>query len=159
MSTKITIGSTVITFPTSGTDANWAEAVDEFALAVETQLAGLSSTYDVSPTVIPIADNSTTPLLAATFSTASVRSFVLTYSIYRTSTAQTIVESGTFSAVNNSGLWTVQREFFGNKQPDGSSYHIFQMNGSTVEVVSSTIGGSSYSGTITFSAKTEPVSV
>lgn len=168
MSTKITIGSTVINFPTSGTDPNWAEAVDEFALAVESELAGINLTYDVSPRVVAIPETGTLNLGGANllqFPNASVRSFVVTYSIYKrtTSPTQTFSESGTFTAVNENGVWTFQREFFGDKQSDGTSYHQFSMNQDSVEVTSYALpGGGTYDSTnskISYSAKTLPITI
>jgi len=46
MSVKITIGETVINFPTSGTDANWSEAVVDFAIAVQDKLLEVGLPYD-----------------------------------------------------------------------------------------------------------------
>jgi hypothetical protein len=174
MSTKIQIGTEIITFPTSGTDANWAEAVDQFAIAVAEQLSLINTANDVAPTVLLVPNGGVLDLSSAIFPSGTaagkVRSFVLTYAIYKASTgvgAEVKVESGTFSGVySTTAGWITQREFVGDRFSDGTSYHTFRMKPSDTDqvqlVVDHPIGGATYdtaNSKITYSAKTEPVSV
>lgn len=163
MSVKITIGSTVINFPTSGTDANWAEAMDEFAVAVEQKLLSVGLIYDVAPQVSNIPESGT--LVLNTFPGAQVRSFSFQYATYRISTgigATTKRNMGIVNCVYNetSGTWTIQHEFLGDKQANGEPYVTFDMNGDTLEAYPVSIGGTydSVNSTISFTAKTLPVS-
>jgi hypothetical protein len=161
MSVKITIGSTVINFPTSGTDANWAEAVVEFAQAVQDKLLEVGLPYDIAPQVSPLAETGVKQL--GTFPSAEVRSFTFTYSTYRVATSPTTTkeETGVVTAVYNetTASWDIQHEFSGDKQTSGLSYLSFDMNGNTLEVTPTSIGGTydTVNSTISFSAKTLPV--
>jgi hypothetical protein len=159
MSVKITIGSEVINFPTSGTDANWAEAVSDFAVAVEGQLQTVSTQGDVAPQVKDIGEIDTVELF--TVSTAQIRSFVCQYSTYRTSDTESKTTVGTVYGVYNETdqSWILEHEFSGDKQtPSGAPYITFAMNQNALEASSVTIGGVYDDGKISFSAKVLPVS-
>lgn len=162
MSVKITIGSTVINFPTSGTDANWAEAVTEFALAVEDRIIAIGLITDIAPQVVDIPETAVKKLFK--MDSAIVRSFTMQYSSYRVSTgvgATSIEVSGVVNAVYNetASSWSIQHEFFGDKQPNGEPYITFDMNVNELEATPVSIGGTydTVNSTISFSAKTLPV--
>lgn len=162
MSVKITIGSTVINFPTSGTDANWAEAVTEFALAVENELLSVGLITDIAPIVQAIPSAATTQLF--TMDGSVVRAFTMQYGSYRVSTgvgATSKTVSGVVYGVYNetASTWTIQHEFFGDKQSNGEPYLTFDMNGNILEVTTVAIGGTydPANSTISYSAKTLPV--
>jgi len=166
MSVKLTIGSQVISFPTSGTDQNWAPAVVQFAQAVADQLAAIASQFDISPRVqILTSDtNSGIDISGCSFPSGSVRSFIFSYAIYRTNgvALDTLAEDGTVSAVFNTitSTWTLQHEFEGKRQSDGSPYHTFSMSGDQLLLSTVQIGGA-YDGalsTISYNAKTNLVS-
>lgn len=165
MSIKITIGSTVINFPSSGTDANWAEAMDEFATAVTEQLAGVGLTYDVPPQVEELIESGTNPIPLANFPNVSVRGFTLTYSAYRVASSPTVSKTqtgtviGVYDATQN--LWTLQHEFTGEKQSNGEPYITFDMNSDSLEVTTVSLGGlyDQPNSKISFTAKTLPVSL
>jgi hypothetical protein len=166
MSVKITIGGTVINFPTSGTDANWAEAVTEFALAVENQLLSVGLITDIAPQVTDIPEaNSGSPKALFTVDGTQVRAFTMQYGSYRVSTglgATSKTVSGVVNGVYNetTSSWTIEHEFIGDKQPNGEPYITFDMNQNTLEVTAFTIGGTydTVNSTISYSAKTLPVS-
>jgi hypothetical protein len=162
MSVKITIGSTVINFPSSGTDANWAEAVEDFAVAVQDQLNSVGLPFDVSPQVIPINESGQQTLTATNFPDAVVRAFTFNYSTYRISTTANTIEVGTVIGVFNpsNNNWTLQHEFAGDKQPNGESYIVFDMDNDSLRMTITSIGGTydTVNSKISFSAKTLPVS-
>lgn len=165
MSVKLTIGNTVINFPTSGTDANWAEAVTEFALAVENRLFFVALPYDIAPQVRPIIESGTVSVTNAlgTFPNAEVRSFIFTYSTYRIANSPTVskTQNGTVIGVHdeNTNVWTLQHEFTGDKQANGESYLTFDMSGDSLIYTAVGFGGTynTVDSTISFSAKTLPV--
>lgn len=163
MSVKINIGDTVINFPTSGTDANWSEAVVEFALAVENQLLSVGLITDIAPQVTDIPETGTKQLF--TMDSAQVRAFTMQYGSYRVSTgvgATSKTVSGVVNAVYNetTSTWSIEHEFIGDKQANGQSYITFDMNGDVLEATPVTIGGiyDPIDSTISYSAKTLPVS-
>lgn len=165
---KVIIGTTVIDFPTSGTDANWGIAVEQFATAVANQLAGLASPFDVSPRVVTLNNdaNLSLPVPGCFFPHTSVRSFFLNYAIYRTNGSgvgtTTLAEEGSVSAVYNdvTGLWYLEQEFNGERQADGSAYHTFSMIGDELNITTVAINGSydSVNSKLSYSAKTILVS-
>lgn len=163
MSVKINIGGNVITFPTSGTDANWSEAVVEFALAVEQQLAQVGLPYDVSPQVIPINESGLQTITATNFPNAEVKGFTFNYAIYRvasspvTSKVSTGTVIGVYNEVTNN--WVLEHEFAGDKQANGQPYVTFDMSVDALRMTITSIGGTydTVNSIISFSAKTLPV--
>jgi hypothetical protein len=157
---KLVVGTKVIDFPNSGRDANWSPAVIEFAQAVTDVLAGLASQFDISPRVQILSSDSNINLDLETvvFPSGSVRSFTLTYSIYRTNGVSSITEAGTLVGLYDtlSSTWELQREFEGDKQLDGTSYHTFNMSGDQVQFSSVAMGGAydNINSKISLSAKT-----
>ena len=164
MSIKITIGSTVINFPTSGTDANWAEAMDAFAIAVKDQLTAVGLPKDVSPQVTDINDSGFQTLTQTDFDNSIVRGFTFNYATYRVSGTTTKSETGTVIGVYNPTTtnWILEHEFAGDTQPNGQSYIIFDMdpaNPNSLRMNLTSIGGiyDAVNSKISFSAKTLPV--
>jgi hypothetical protein len=160
---RITIGTKVIDFPGSGRDANWSQSVIEFAVEVANVLAGLASRFDISPRVQILTNDANTNLDLDTviFPSGSVRSFVFTYSIYRTNGTTSITEAGTITGVFDTltSTWEIQRDFEGDKQANGNSYHSFIMSGDQMQLSTVAMGGSydSINSKISYSAKTNLV--
>jgi len=165
---KIIIGTTVIDFPASGTDANWGIAVDQFANAVANELAGLASPFDVSPRVETLNNdaNLLLPIPGCLFPNTSVRSFSLSYAIYRTNGSglgnTTLAEAGTVNGVYNNVTtqWYLDHMFNGDRQANGDAYHTFSMVGDELNLTTIAIGGSydSINSKISYAAKTVLVS-
>lgn len=168
MSVKLTVGQQVINFPTSGTDANWAEAVTQFAEATANALAGVGLTYDVPPQVEELIESGPAPQPLAEFPNVDVRGFTFNYSAYRIATSPTItkVQAGTVTAVYNedTNVWTLQHEFTGDKQtPSGLPYITFFMDVDALKVETVALGGTSTydqpNSKISYTAKTLPVTI
>ena len=164
MSIKITIGNQVINFPSAGSDASWSQAVDDFAVAVADQLAGIVSPYDVSPRVQILSSdaNSNLTITSAVFPNGSVRSFDFDYAIYRSNGAISIAEEGTVRGVYDTliAVLSLQHVFLGPRQSNGTLYDSFSMSGDQLTLTTAGIGGS-YDGTgskISYYAKTNLVS-
>ena len=164
MSTRIVIGSQVITAPSSGSDSNWAPAMTQFMVAVQDQLASIASQFDISPRVQILTSDTNTDLAinSATFPSGSVRAFTMTYAVYRTNTVTSLAEQGTVSAVFDTltSTWILQHEFEGHRQSSGSPYHTFSMSGDNLTCSTVGIGGSydSINSKLSYSVKTEVVS-
>lgn len=158
---KITIGSQVIDFPNTGSDAVWSESVVDFAVATAEELSGLTSAYDIPPNDSPLPNNTSFTAIAngsVAFPSGFVRSFVFTYSITRTnSTGNYIAETGTVNGVFNidpgvNGGWKLNHQFNGEKLTDGSFYHSFRMNNNLLEIKLQDVD--TVEGEISYSAKT-----
>lgn len=158
---RIIIGSDVIEFPTSGTDANWAPAVDQFAVAVEEVLGGIVSIYDVTPQVQEIniggggSDSAATDIEKCVFDYALLRGFTFYYSLYRTNGTLGISENGTVTGSYNTltALWEIEHSFSGVRKTNGSLYHIFSMSGNILQLTATAITGSVSGSKISYSAK------
>jgi hypothetical protein len=158
---QITIGGTVINIPNQGSDPAWGEAWEQFAEVVAEQFDAISSSYDISPRVQDIGDQPTNLAINGTsgnFLPAFVRKFTFDYAIYRTNGSSTIWEGGTISGTYNGSQWIIQREWNGDKQTDGTSYHSFAMSGNELQLTAATAIVGSTTARISYSAKTELVS-
>ena len=160
---NIHIGNTIIPFPNSGSDANWAPPVIEFAELVAQILQGLASPFDVVPQVMELTSDANVNLsiTSAIFPNGSVASFNFMYNIYRVNNTFSVIETGevhgTYDAFN--AVWILQREFNGEKQADGTSYHSFSMSGDQLQLTTIAIGGTydSVNSRISYSAKSQLV--
>lgn len=165
---NIIIGSTVIDFPSSGADANWAPATIEFAQTVSDVLAGLVSAFDISPRVEVLANDANVgyAIPSAAFPNLQVRSFVFSYSIYRTNGVTTLSETGTIFGVYNKvpspgvSEWMIEHQFSGPRQANGNQYHTFYMTNDQIYLDTVALGGAydNLNSKISYSAKTLLVS-
>lgn len=157
---RINIGGTIINFPNSGTDANWAPAVIEFAQAVADVLASIASPFDISPRVqILTSDNNINiNINSVTFPSGSVRAFLFSYAIYRVNDTMALAETGSIYGVYDTlnSTWSLNHQFEGEKQSSGQPYHTFIMSGDQMQLSTVAIGGSydSNNSKISYSAKT-----
>lgn len=162
---KIQIGTDIINFPNSGSDALWSPAVIQFAESVADVLSGIVSPYDITPKVQTLTTDGNTGLIlsGATFAGSNVRKFTLNYAIYRTNGVTSISEAGTLTGTFNTSTasWEIQDEYIGDRQANGLAYHSFSIGSEQVFLDTVAIGGA-YDNTnskISFSATTELVSI
>lgn len=161
---KIQIGTDIINFPNSGSDALWSPAIIQFAEVVADTLSGIISPYDVTPKVQTLITDANVNLIltSATFSGGNVQKFSFDYVIYRTNGVTSISESGIVTGSYN-GLttsWEIQDEYIGDRQADGTAWHYFTIGSEQLYLNTVAIGGSydNINSKISFSAKTELVS-
>lgn len=152
----ITIQGTPITFPVAGSSPQWAEAVDQFAQAVEGALNSVTGAFDVAPQALIIdAFNPGTniPIAALSFPTASVRSAFIRYAVFRSTNTTSVYESGELEIVYNpngpiNNKWEVAQRLVGNGDITFSVTDTGQVEFSTIA-----IAGSSHTGQLTFVAQ------
>lgn len=153
---SINIQGTIIDFPDSGSSPNWAQAVIEFAQAVESSLSGLAGPFDVSPQTLNIdAQNPGTnvDITNLTFPTSEVRSAFIRYAVYRSTTTNSAYESGSLEVVYNPNgpvnqKWEVVREYVGDGSITFSMTDVGQIRFST-----SALAGLNHTGVITYTAQ------
>lgn len=157
MSKTITVGSTVIDFPTSGTPENWAPAIVEFADAVSGAINQFAGPFDIPPQVLNI--DSANPGLPNTdigplnFPVTSVRSVFIRYAIFRQTTTSSAYETGTIMAVYSpdnpiGNKWDFTQDFAG----DGKiSFNI--TDSGQVQYTATTLAGASHTGRLTIVAQ------
>jgi hypothetical protein len=130
----ITIGNTVINFPESANNPNWADQVILFAQAVESTLAGIVSDFDIpqrvmnfdlnpSPTVFTPITDGVTPLQfpTAIFPASGVRAAFIKYAIYRKSDTELATEAGSITAIYNGSSWTWNDDGVGSNSFSGAN--------------------------------------
>lgn len=152
----ITIGSTIIDFPNSGTSPNWASAVDAFAVAVEGALSGLVGPFDVPPQVLVIdsynpGTNINIPSLS--FSTSVVRGAFIRYTVYRSTSLTNAYEIGELRIVYNptgptNNKWEVGRQFVGDGEITFTVTDVGQ-----VQFTTTALSGINHTGQLTFTAQ------
>src|SRR5574343_41563 len=156
MSFTITIGGTPIEMPSSGASPNWAPAIIEAFQAIESALTGVVGQYDVSPQVYTgDAQNPGTniDLPSLSFANSTVRSAVINYSVYRTTSTSDAAEAGILTVVYNPNngtneKWEMTREYTG----DGSITFNITDTGQ-VQFTTATLGGTGHYMRIGYSAK------
>lgn len=164
MSYQVQVGTQVITLPSTGADAVWSGGQIQFNKAVAAALNGIVSPFDTPPTVITIDNTGVTNLKLEDIQSGDVRSYIMTYGIYRENSVQTLYEQGTLRGVYNddTSTWILNQNFSGPRRVsvgnEGTQYHTFSMSGDELRLnavpLSVGVGGG---GTISFSIKTELV--
>lgn len=156
MSYNINIQGTQISLPSSSESPNWSSGIIQAFQAIANALSFAVGPYDISPQVYDIsAFNSVSnqSVTGLTFSNASVRGAIIRYSVFRTSTATTVAETGMIDIVYDPGnttghKWEISREYTGNASITFSISDTGQIQFSTTS-----IGGTSHQGKISFAAQ------
>ena len=156
MSIQIVIQGTPITFPSAGGSPQWAEAVDQFAKAVEGALNTVVGAFDVAPQALIIdAYNPGTniDIAALSFPTASVRSAFIRYAVFRSTNSTSVYESGSLEIVYNpngpvGNKWETAQQLVG----DGKITFYVTDTGQ-VQFSTTVIAGSGHTGKLTFVAQ------
>lgn len=159
MSKTLTVNGTPYSYPTSGDEPGWGESATGWAEEVTDVLDSLLSADDIIRTSFTIANNVTsdTDVVGLNFNTATVRSAVIEYNIYRTSTSTTSgnAESGLMTLVydNNASSGNKWSLSVGNLAGNaGVTFNI--TDAGQVQYQSTDIGATGYSGTMIFRSKT-----
>lgn len=146
----LNINGQVIDFPDSGESPDWAPAMIEFALAVESALALAINQYDVPPQVFTLDsyNGSTVEIANLIFPPAVVRACTIFFSVWRKTSSTEVVETGQLEVRNNGGVFSITRVGSGN------AFCEFTINNSTgqVSISLTTLGGTGHLGNITYRA-------
>ena len=145
------LGSTFFV-PTQSQSPAWGDELHDTVVALAEAVESLSGPSDIPLTNFQLANNQAVAanVTGASFSVSQVRSFMLNYSIYRSTASNEASEvgvlRGTYSSV--AGTWNMSRQRTGT---GGITFTI--TNGGQVQYTSSNLAGSSYSGVIRFKAQ------
>lgn len=157
MSRSITIQGTVIDFPAPGESPEWGQAVEDFAVAVQTALNGVAGAYDVSPQVMNIdaynPTSSATDITNLGFSTTSVRGAIINIAVSRQTNSTKATEISVLHIVYNAdggtgSKWSITRETTGD-----ASIDFTVTDGGQVQFTTTAVSGSSHTGILSYSAK------
>lgn len=157
MSIPITIAGTTFNFPQSGEDPNWGSEATDTIVALADAINTLLAPGDILSTEFSIDNNISvaTNINGLLFDSGTVRSSVITYSVYRISTANPSghAETGQMEIVfDDSAASGMKWSLTQNK--NGNAGIVFSVgDNGQFQYISSDINAVGYVGTITFSAK------
>lgn len=152
----INIQGTVINFPDSAASPQWAEAIDQFAVAVEGALSSVVGAFDVSAQALiidPYNPGTDIDIVALSFPISSVRSAFIRYAVFRSTTLTQAYESGELLIVYNpngpiNNKWEIAQRLVGDGKITFSITDAGQVRFSTTA-----LSGSNHSGKLTFVAQ------
>jgi hypothetical protein len=146
----LNINGQIIDAPDTGDSPNWAPAMIEFMLAVESALAIAINQYDVPPQVFSIDgfNGATTEIANLIFPPTVVRACTIFFSVWRKTSITEVVETGQLEIRNNAGMFTITRV------GSGDAFCDFTIDNSSgqVSLTLTTIPGVSHQGNVTYRA-------
>ncbi len=153
MSTSVTINGSDYLIPEQGQNPPWGEDLNSLLDAMVELLNASSSSTDISTTLFTIANNtaSVANVIGLSFDTTQVRSGIISYSVYRSTSTTELSESGQMYITYKStaGTWELAQYLVGSS---GVTFTI--TSGGQIQYVSSNLGGTGYTGKMKFNAKT-----
>lgn len=156
MPTNIVINNNTFAYPSPGDEPGWGEPATNAMVEVANVLANVQGPDDILETTFSISNNNASPLDVAglAFNPVTVRSAIIEYSIYRSTTTNELAEKGTIELVYKNGgtvgnKWTISRSFLG----DDSGVIITFTDAGQGQYTSTNVSGASYTGIIRFEAK------
>lgn len=152
MADSVVISGTTYSIPVQGTPPAWGDDLNSLLQALVAVANTSAGPADILTTNFTIANNvsGATNVTGAAFDTSSVRSSIISYSIYRSTTTTEMSESGQIYICYKStaATWELAQNYA------GTSGVIFSItNGGQIQYTSTNFGGTSYVGKMKFSAK------
>lgn len=152
MSITINIAGTNYNLPQQGENPPWGSDLSDLIQALASVTNSLSGPADILTTNFTILNNVVAPanVTGCAFSTSTVRSAIISYSIYRSSSTTETSECGQIYITYSStaGTWELAQNYAGNS---GVSFSI--TNSGQLQYLSSAFGGINYAAKMKFSAK------
>lgn len=152
----MTIQGTPITIPTAGSSPDWAEAIDEFAVAVEEALDTVIGSFDVAPQALIIDSynpGTNIQIAALSFPTAAVRAVFIRYSVFRSTNLTSVYETGELNAVYNPSGPTNNKWELANQLVGNGDITFTMTDTGQVEFSTTAIAGTGHTGVLTFVAQ------
>lgn len=154
----ITIQGTPIEFPNSGSSPNWSPAVIEFAQAVEAALQAAIGEFDVPPQVYTLTNNvnSNLNIPNLSFSSQEVRSATIEFAVFRKTNSLKTFAKGRLNIFYDdvAADWAIQREDDVGNITNEVTFSI--TSSGQIQITTTNLAGSSYTGKISYSAKALP---
>ncbi len=158
MPVTLTVNNLPFEYPIPGDSPGWGQGASGWAEEVTIVLNSLLGPNDIAQTIANINNNQTSPINVGglVFNTGSVRSAIIEYSIYRTSTANPTgnAESGTINIVydNLAGSGSKWAQTVTNVTGNAGVYFTIT-DGGQVQYTSTDINSTGYSGNMHFRAR------
>ena len=150
----LNVANSVYDYPSEGSPAGWGTDASAWAVAVTSVLNTLLAPGDLLETPAPIADNITSPtnINALSFDAAVTRAANVDYSIYRSLSSSSVVESGTIYLTYDANRSSGSKWSMSQIKHSGDAGLVFTIgDDGQIQYISSSLG---YGGTIHFRAKT-----
>lgn len=152
MATQVTINGTTYSIPSQGDSPPWGDDLHDLLAALVDVANTTVGPGDILTTSFNVANNqsSATNVTGLSFDTSTVRSAIIQYSLYRTSSTTEMSEVGHMYVTykTTAGTWELAQSYAGSS---GVTFSI--TNGGQVQYTSTNFSGVSYSGKMKFSAK------
>lgn len=152
MSTTVLISGTEFSIPSQGENPPWGDDLNSLLLNMVELLTTLSASTDIATTSFVIDNNvaAFTNIVGMSFNNATVRSGIISYSLYRATTLSELSEAGHLYVTYKStlGSWEIAQTAVGN-----SDVLFTITNAGQVQYSSSNMLGANYVGKLTFNAK------
>jgi hypothetical protein len=153
MAKELTVNSVTYSFPDQGENPRWGKEVTGWAQEVTDVIQTLLGTNDITNTTFSLTNNQAVAanITGLLFSTSSVRSATISYSIYISSSTTEIAENGRLylNYKPSAGTWNVSRE-----ADEDAGVVLTITNAGQVQYTTTNIGGTGYLGQIKFKAET-----
>lgn len=154
----LNIQGTIINLADTGTSPDWSQGVIAFAQAVANALQGVAGSFDVSPQILTLDPynpgvNVNVPLLV--FPVNNVRSVIIYYSLYRTTTLANVADAGTIQLLYNPSNATGSKwEIVRVGTEDGGGGTTFTItDAGQIQLTTNTLSGLNHSGKLSYNAK------
>ena len=148
----VILGSTYYV-PVASQDPNWGSDLHDTVVALADASSASSGPADIPTTSFSLANNTASPsnVTSAVFSTTLVRSFIMSYSIYISTTTTEHSANGTLygNYKSTAATWDLAETYTGSDS--GVTFSI--TSGGQIQYTTTNVGGSSYSGKLKFNAK------
>lgn len=152
MSIPIVINGTTYSLPEQGQLAPWGEDLSALIEALANSVNTFLGPADILLTTFNVANNvtSATNVTGAAFDPSQVRSAILSYSIYRSTSSTEAAETGQLLLTykTQASAWDLAQTF---GSASGVTFTITA--GGQIQYTSSNLGGTGYVGLMRFSAK------
>ena len=154
MAVELTVNGNVFQYPQPGEQPGWGEDSTAWSEAVTEVLDSLANANDILQTEFLLTNNqsSAANVNGLLFSTASVRTATIEYTVYISTSTQELAESGTMIVTykNTAATWGIVQ--LSHLDDSGVIFSI--TNSGQVQYTTTNIAGTGYSGKLTFKAKT-----
>jgi len=158
MPVTLTVNNIPFEYPVSGDSPGWGDGATDWATEVTDVLNSLIGPNDIIQTTVTIANNQTTAtnIVGLSFNTGQVRSAIIEYSVYRTSTANPTghSESSTLVATyDNLAASGSKWSLIGTDINGNSGINITVLDSGQFQYTTNDINSVGYSGNMHFRAR------
>jgi hypothetical protein len=153
LATTITINGSTYQLPSQGQDPPWGGDMTDIILALVEVANSTSGSDDILMTSFNVANNqsSAANITGLLFDTATIRSAIVSYSIYRSTNSAEYSECGNIYVTYNSiaGSWDIAQTCVGS-----SGVTMSITSAGQIQYTTDSMAGTGYSGKLKFLAKT-----